>query len=853
MRFALIAPAILLIAANAAVYADDKPVPFDPGKIEPGTWVEVGKSGGSVASATVYSPTRKQVLGFGGFKSDNEVRALDMPTGKWSDDYQATVSSRNLGGNHYGGQVHAGWDAQSNRPGAFFLFRNACWDSKRERMVIQALNLTAAYDPAKKEWTKLPAAYQSADGKRTEGSAPAGWQKPWFAPVPVQWSSMCYDPVNDEIVLFAHWATRHASGPDLPESAGVRAGHYGTFLFNCQTNTWTTPQLGDPETLEQREAVAEVINAQRESCRDGWTALISQRQGDKDRSAQWLAKAVKSQQEVIVAAKGMALKLPAIRPAIAVLDAAAAALKDGDLPRACSLQRAAYRKLRLIRRHDLPVQPVPRCSAGIVYDAKNKVIVLAGGNHLDRYLTDTWIYDCRMRRWREGAATPAPANWPGMCYDSKRGRVVYTAGKETYAYDSAADNWFKIGPAPVQGYNDMAYDPQHDLLVYNVSRNKYGADETTFVMRPTEGEAVETRAAAIPDIDDAPFPPPADPAALKRLAEMPANTWVRANPDREPTHRSWSTMSWDDGLRCVIYQGGGHAGTMDNSVSAYFPESNRWVDSFSPDRPPPLFANWSDAGGFPAFDRGVGLASHCRWYESHAGRMVWGSNANFEWATRERAIAADGRIVAADLGAPIGRRALDPVNMRMAGPAPGGYASNPIVASTVYVTDLKTGERTAHKLQGAVPTVNTEWSALAIHPDRNLLVLHGAGDSRKQQGNETWVLDLDDPGQWKQLDLKSTTPTVGMAKLSAIPGTPYLVCAMPASNDLWVLDLDRNAWKPLPADDGDDKLGKHTRFDKYGQCVWDPHHKVFVLMGLRGGYESRRTLLLRPDFSKIQW
>ena len=98
----------------------------------------------------------------------------------------------------------------------------------------------------------------------------------------------------------------------------------------------------------------------------------------------------------------------------------------------------------------------------------------------------------------------------------------------------------------------------------------------------------------------------------------------------------------------------------------------------------------------------------------------------------------------------------------------------------------------------------------------------------------------------------STTPTVGMAKLSAIPGTPYMVCAMPASNDLWVLDLDREAWKPLGTKDAGKFLRNGRLLDIYGQCVWDPHHKVFVAMRIGYGRDTT-TLLLKPDFSAIKW
>jgi hypothetical protein len=73
-----------------------------------------------------------------------------------------------------------------------------------------------------------------------------------------------------------------------------------------------------------------------------------------------------------------------------------------------------------------------------------------------------------------------------------------------------------------------------------------------------------------------------------------------------------------------------------------------------------------------------------------------------------------------------------------------------------------------------------------------------------------------------------------------------------ASTDLWVLSIDRQEWQPLGSTGQKPFTRKGQLFDIYGQCVYDPHHKVFVAMSK--GYGSRtKTLLLRPDFGKIKW
>jgi hypothetical protein len=844
-----------------------------------GEWKKLSQSGGSIGSATVYCPERKQVLGWGGMKSGNEVRALDAATGKWTPDYAPDKAG--LGGNFYGGQAHCGWVKGGDRPGPFFLFRTACWDSKRKRLVIQALNLTAAYDPAEKKWADLKASLEGADGKKTSGAAPAGWQKPWFMTVPGQWGSMCYDQVNDEILLFPLWTCRNSRtrtksarvfrvAADLPETAGVTAGHYGTLVYDCGTSTWKRPELGGKDMLALRKKLAEIISAQRGATRAGWKALILARSEKADASAKGAGGAGEAQKKVstdleafkaqLGAAKLEGYEADQAKDALANLAsplgrmktaaAGLAAGKTADLPALCSAQRAAYRELRLILDHDLYVQPLPRCSTGITYDAKNKCAVMAGGNHLDRLLSDTWVYDSKTRRWRRKSPAPEAANWPGTCYDSKRGLVIYAAGKATYAYDDAADKWSSVGPARPKGvYCDMAYDAAADLYVLNVAGNKYKKDETTWTMKPGGGGApVTAKPAPREKVDDAPFPPPADPAALERLKELPANTWVAAKPNFEPTHRSWSTMSWDPAMRCVIYQGGGHAGTMDNEVSAYFPENNTWVNSFPTQRTPPVFGSWSCAGSMRAFDRGMGLSLHCRWYESRAGRMVFGGQTGFDWATRERH--SEGHLPKCPFRYSRGwvLHPTRPEIIMLSKPAYYGAATG----QQICVFDFETGEGKVRELGGPTPQINCEWSGLTVHPDRDVLVLHGSGDHKKKTDTGTWVLDLKTPAAWKKLELKRTTPTVGMSKLNAIPGTDLVVCTLPASNDLWVLSLDRQEWQPLGTDEGKKFQRRGRLFGIYGQCVYDPHRDVFVAMSI--GYGSKTTtMLLRPDFGKIKW
>jgi hypothetical protein len=449
-----------------------------------------------------------------------------------------------------------------------------------------------------------------------------------------------------------------------------------------------------------------------------------------------------------------------------------------------------------------------------------------------------------------------------MCFDSKRGVTVYSGENGTYAYDAAKDSWSKIGAGrPKAMYCDMAYDAAADLYVVNTSnRGGRGIEtEACFTLKPAGGgEPVAGRVAPREKVDDAPFPPPADPAALARIRSMPANTWIEAKPKIEPTPRSWSTMCWDPWLRCVIYQGGGHRGTMDNTVSAYFPEANAWVNAFKSQWPTKIQGNVGSIPNNLSFERGVEGSDHDRWYESIGGIMIGTARSGFDWATREKHMQSSvpwfsKRLPFNDGTAGFVVHPLRPEVISFSG---GTYAGK--AGESIQVYNLETGKSKTHNTSGPVPFIPCEWSGLAVHPDKDLLVLHGAADGKNRAGGtQTWTLDLKNPTAWKKLELKSTTPPSGPAKLCAVPGTDYCVLATPGSKDLWVLDLARNAWKPLPVTNPKDFLKKGRkrpqRFALYGWCVWDPHHKVIITVKAGTAKVKNGTVLLKPDFSKINW
>lgn len=103
------------------------------------------------------------------------------------------------------------------RPSPIHTFNQACYDSKRKRIVYHGGGKTFALDPATNTWTDLaPKATPTACDS-------------------LAWASLCYDPVNDEILLFGGGLAFNLEG-------GAR-----TWLYDCGKNTWYRPKIEGAE------------------------------------------------------------------------------------------------------------------------------------------------------------------------------------------------------------------------------------------------------------------------------------------------------------------------------------------------------------------------------------------------------------------------------------------------------------------------------------------------------------------------------------------------------------------------------------------------------------------------------
>ena len=112
----------------------------------------------------------------------------------------------------------------------------------------------------------------------------------------------------------------------------------------------------------------------------------------------------------------------------------------------------------------------------MIYDARDKKVILFGGIGADRILNDTWAYDPATNTWTNlnpSGDVPSARDAHTMVYDSANGRVILFGGdtgrtdtsvspNDTWAYDPSANKWTErspLGDVP-SGRSDysIAYD-----------------------------------------------------------------------------------------------------------------------------------------------------------------------------------------------------------------------------------------------------------------------------------------------------------------------------------------------------------------------------------------------------------
>lgn len=208
---------------------------------------------------------------------------------------------------------------------------------------------------------------------------------------------------------------------------------------------------------------------------------------------------------------------------------------------------------------NLSAEPAPRALSPIVYDAKNKLFVLFGGDHLDYLTNDLWVFDSAKSKWMR--RNPAKAPPPRANHTLKAagdGTIVLSGG---YTYASNTDY---MGGQYVD-LNDGEWT--YDLATDRWSRGGECVDSRSRVYRtgPLHPEYYQDG------------PAPDRPAFAKFLEQVPDNTWVQTRPARLPRlNRDWGSAILDPDRDLILRWSGGHCAHGGTDVLQYHCSTNRW-------------------------------------------------------------------------------------------------------------------------------------------------------------------------------------------------------------------------------------------------------------------------------------
>lgn len=296
-------------------------------------------------------------------------------------------------------------------------------------------------------------------------------------------------------------------------------------------------------------------------------------------------------------------------------------------------------------RLDLAIQPPPRCLAQMAYDAKNNVIILFGGDHLDQIFADTWVYDCAAKTWSEKkpAISPSPRAGHALVYLPKSRFVVLMGGFkytptnmnngpssypgystispfELWRYDAAANEWKLLkafaasDTAPAWRFHSVAAADTGDRIIalgdsamyngwikitYRLDCDPSAVDETGTIANgvPAGTLCRMTHAGDPAWFDSSAAPNPDSLAELYRT--LPLNTWVRMTPPRSPYRgRDWGTRVLSPDHDCMLVWSGGHSAYCGSDVPQYYMGTDRWKIGYSPELMLELNGDGGNSGNY---------------------------------------------------------------------------------------------------------------------------------------------------------------------------------------------------------------------------------------------------------------
>jgi len=268
-------------------------------------------------------------------------------------------------------------------------------------------------------------------------------------------------------------------------------------------------------------------------------------------------------------------------------------------------------------------EPPARCKPAMAFDGRTGKIVLFGGEGIHGVTSDTWIYDCKTRRWRNARpkAAPTPRLKAGLIARdgavylvggyAPRGNMSYQTAlwqrlpMDVWRYDIAANTWTRLSAgdgktsagnwtAPIElsfSGDGKTLRWKCDLLAWGKKKGQVTGEFSL------PGKDADTAKAAVGPgtilvrgvgFDPAWYEkaPPVDPEAVAaKLAALPANKWVDMKPPVRPVQRDWGTAVLDARRDQLLQWGGGHCTHCGTDVAHYSIKTNRWHILHTPELP----------------------------------------------------------------------------------------------------------------------------------------------------------------------------------------------------------------------------------------------------------------------------
>ena len=700
----------------------------------------------------------------------------------------------------------------------------------------------------------------------------------------LRWHSLCYDPVNKELVCFggAHGAPQREGGE--------------TWVYSVVGKQWRRLAVkDDARTTARRAAKAahrtacDLLAAARNACYRSTAA--------EDPAKQVAELQARLREQLAALTDRLAALIPDVNAAVPTATSfgnahVISALRDMDrLADGPSgpVDVAGVKRLapgvRMLRRAVdlLAPQPSPRAMSPMVYDPTSKRIVLFGGDLLDHLASDTWLYDPAARTWAQALplGSPCPRAGHALMALPKAGKVLLVGGytyrtsmsyltamykplpMEMWTYDVAANAWglvkrFEKEPAPVLNGGPIAAVAAVDAddrvtAIAPGGRGKSPQLWTCRVEATVDAEATKKHRAGIgvEDRRGLSFDPawfeqtdPIDPAAVeKKLASLPANQWVAMNPPKRLFNRDWGTQILDVDRDQILHWTGGHSAYCGTDPAHYSIATNRWNKPYASALPLELCYSASVSATVPAaaFSGRPFLPhtyrSYC--YEPTTRRLLWTHEDRMWWYDPDRRDWTDDR-PATPFHAERHTTVLCPTAHGVAAWAVGkGHSVYTKWYGLWLLTDPAKGtwEQIA-KADGSVapPGAYGDAHGMAYDAKRDRLLLFHFGRKDKQK---VWVFDMKTRRMTVLEPAGSaafpTSASLAREALYLPEDDLVLICTRATPRQLTLLyDPAANRWQRYEAGFAKVGRGSGPGYGVSSGIMWDPKRKLIWASNSRG-------------------